>query len=112
MSAKPLLEIIVKLLSEKCPQDKFEKFRTELDKALISADYGSCGSQQSPSSSSGYLQFSCSMSNLPDGLNLLREHCHTLNPNPQIQVTLYDQNHRPIRIFPNNDLLEYLSGLE
>jgi hypothetical protein len=110
MSMKPPLEIIVKLLSEKCPQDKFEKFRTELNIALMSVDYGSCGSQQSPSS--GYLQFSCSMSNLPDGLNLLREHCHALNPNPQIQVTLYDQNHRPIRIFPNNDLLEYLSGLE
>lgn len=109
MSMRPPLEIIVTLPLEKRPLDELEQFRSQLDEALTKIGYGSCGLHEL--TSTGYFQFSCSLSNLHDGLNMLRERCEEMKPKPKVQVTLYGQDQNPIRIFPDNDLLEYLSGL-
>ena len=110
MSMKPSLEIIVTLPLEKRPLGELEQFRNRLNESLTSTGYGSCESHEL--TSTGYFQFSCSLFNLHDGLNLLQEYCEEMKPKPKVQVTLYGQDQNPIRIFPDNDLLEYLAGLE
>lgn len=98
MSMKPLLEIMVTLPLDMSPLDEIEQFRSQLNEALTKIGYGSCGSHEL--TSTGYFQFSWSLSNLHDGLILLRERCEEMKPKPKVQVTLYGQDQYPIGIFP------------
>lgn len=106
------LEIRVTIALDKFSQEALalHKFHADMKEAFADAGYGSCSE---PSLiSTGYFRFLCNLTNLPDGLNLLSERCKGMTPKPKVEVVLFGQDNYPIGLFPDNDLPEYLSGLE
>ncbi len=110
MVSRPPLEIVVTFRIAECSLPELERFHAHLDAELSVRRLGSCGPPEL--TAAGLFQFSCSLSNLHEGLNHFGRLCLEMIPRPAVRVTLYGQDQYPIGIFPNNDLQAYLPGLE
>ncbi|HWN11979.1 MAG TPA: hypothetical protein VNO50_22310 [Pyrinomonadaceae bacterium] len=104
------LDINIRLSLNEGDVTEFDRFRLDLHKSLKEAGYGSCGEHEL--TATGFFTFDCDLTNLHDGLSLLREVCKAMKPRPELDVTLVGTDKWPIEVFPNNALPEFLEGLE
>jgi hypothetical protein len=101
------LEITVRLALNATSIDDLELFRSNLNESLESTGFGVCGDRTL--TSTGFFEFPCELTHLHEGLNLLNQYLAEMKPTPHVHITLYGDDKSPIRIFPSNDLAEYLS---
>lgn len=88
-------------------------FRDKLSQELSEKKYGSCHEigLRSPGFTNYYV-VQVDLTNYREGLNVVANHCRTMEPKPLIRISLVGSDDDPIQVFPRNDLSTYFEGLE